>query len=57
MSRKLSENGYFPQSLRQAQIVILEILKYIPVVKIFAFLDLEKNFSFSDNLLGIKNNL
>ena len=52
MSRRLSENGYFPQSLRQAQIIILEILKCIPVVIIFAFLDLEKNFSFSDNLLG-----
>ena len=25
-SRRLSENGYFPQSLRQAQILILEIL-------------------------------
>ena len=24
--RRLSENGYFPQSLRQAQIIILEIL-------------------------------
>ena len=47
----MPENGYFPQSLRQAQIIILEILKYIPVVIIFAFLDLEKNISFSDSLL------
>jgi len=48
---RLSENGYFPQSLRQAQIIILEILQCIPVVIIFAFLDLGKNISFSDNLL------
>ncbi len=48
---RLSENGYFPQSLRQAQIIILEILKCIPVVIIFAFLDLVKNISFSDSLL------
>ena len=34
---RLSENGYFPQSLRQAQIIILEILQCIPVVIIFAF--------------------
>ena len=26
-TRRLSENGYFPQSLRQAQIIILEILQ------------------------------
>jgi hypothetical protein len=26
VTRRLSENGYFPQSLRQAQILILEIL-------------------------------
>jgi hypothetical protein len=50
--RRLSENGYFPQSLRQAQIIILEILRCIPVVIIFAFLDLAKTISFSDNLLG-----
>jgi len=49
---RLSENGYFPQSLCQAQIIILEILKCIPVVIIFAFLDLEKNSSFSDSLLA-----
>jgi len=49
--RRLSENGYFPQSLRQAQIIILEILPCIPVVRIFAFLDLGKNISFSDSLL------
>ena len=51
--RKLSENGYFSQSLRQAQIIIREILKCIPVVIIFAFLDLGKNISFSDSLLGL----
>jgi hypothetical protein len=50
-SRRLSENGYFPQSLRQAQIIILEIFQCIPVVIIIAFLDLEKNISFSDSLL------
>jgi len=49
---RLSENGYFPQSRRQAQIIILEILKCIPVVIIFAFLDLGKNISFSDSLIG-----
>ena len=49
--RRLSENGYFQQSLRQAQILILKILQCIPVVKLFAFLDLAKNFSFSDGLL------
>ena len=55
--RRLSENGYFPQSLRQAQIIILEILKCIPVVIIFAFLDLGKNISFSDSLLGLSKRL
>ena len=50
-SRRLSENGYFPQSLRQTQIIILEILQCIPVVIIFVFLDLGKNISFSDTLL------
>jgi len=56
-SRRLSENGYFPQSRRQAQILILEILQCIPAVKIFAFLDLGENLSFSDSLVGgkIKN--
>jgi hypothetical protein len=50
--RRLSENGYFPQSLHQAQIIILEILQCIPVVIIFVFLDLGKNISFSVILLG-----
>jgi len=50
--RRVSENGYFPQSLRQAQIIILEILQCIPVVIIFTFLVLGKNISFSDSLLG-----
>jgi len=49
--RRLSENGYFSQSLRQAQIIILEILQCITVVIIFAFLDLENTISFSDSLL------
>ena len=61
----MSENGYFPQSLRLAQILILKILNvWMPVplylsgaVKIFAFLDLAKNFSFSDSLLGMKRTL
>jgi hypothetical protein len=43
-----SINVYFGQSLRYAQILILEILPYIPVVKIFAGLDLEQNISFLD---------
>jgi hypothetical protein len=50
-ARRLSENGCFSQSQRQAQILILEILPCIPVVKISAFLDVEKNISFSDSLL------
>jgi len=37
---------------QQAKIVILEILQCIPVVIIFTFLDLGKNISFSDSLLG-----
>ena len=41
-----SRNGYFVRFLRQAQILILEILSYIPAVKIFAFLELEQNISF-----------
>jgi len=53
----LSENGYFSQYLRQAQIIILEILQCIPVVIIFVFLDLGKNISFSDSLLGNAGNL
>jgi len=52
LTRRLSENGYFPQSLRQAQILILKIRRCIPAVKIFALLDLAKNFSFSDSLRG-----
>jgi hypothetical protein len=40
---------------QQAKIIILEILKCIPVVIIFAFLDLGKNISFSDSLLGSKS--
>ena len=55
--RRLSENGYFSQSLRQAQIIILEIFQCIPVVIIFAFLDLGKNISFSDSLLGLSKRL
>ena len=49
---KLHENGYFPQSPRQAQILILKILQCILAVKIFAFLDLAKNLSFSDSFLA-----
>ena len=33
---------------RQTQILILEILQCIPVVKIFVFLDLAKTISFMD---------
>jgi CheY-like chemotaxis protein len=35
-------------SLRQIRILILEILQYIPVVKILIFLDLAKTISFLD---------
>ena len=45
-----SRNGYFVQSLRYAQILILEIFLYITAVKIFACLDLEQNISFLDGL-------
>jgi len=38
--------------LVQAQIIILKILQCIPAVKIFASLDLAKNFSFSDSLIA-----
>ena len=48
---RLSENGYFPQSPRQAQILILKILQCILAVKIFDFLDPAKNLSFSDSLI------
>jgi hypothetical protein len=48
--KKFSEcpsiNGYFPQSLRQIRILILEILQWFPVVKILIFLDLAKTISF-----------
>ena len=57
LPRRLSENGYFPQFLCQAQIIILEILQCIPVGIIFAFLNLGKNFSFSDSLLLTDNSL
>jgi len=53
-ARRLFENGYFSQSLRQTQIIILEILQCISVVIIFAFLDLGKNISFSDTLQVIR---
>jgi len=50
--RGLSENGYFPQFLRQAHPAAagLKILQCILAVKIFAFLDFTKNLSFSDKL-------
>jgi hypothetical protein len=56
-TRRLPEDGYFPQSLRQAQILILEILQCIPVVIIFAFLDLGKNISSSDRILALNEQL
>jgi hypothetical protein len=40
----------FPDLCVRRKILILEILQCIPVAKIFAFLDLEKNISFSDSL-------
>ena len=59
MPKRPSENGYFSQSQRQTQIIILEILNgWMPVplylsgmVIIFVFLDLEKNISFPDHLI------
>jgi hypothetical protein len=36
----------FVRSLRQLQILIIEIRECIPWVKIFAFLDLERNGTF-----------
>jgi hypothetical protein len=65
--RRLSENGYFSQSPRQAEIIILEILLSLSsgtyscgynfslplrgVGPTGRRLDLEKNVSFSDSLL------
>ena len=43
-----SRNGPFEQSLRHTHIVILEIPQCIPVVTIFAFLDLVQKISFLD---------
>jgi len=40
----------FAQFLRQAQILILEIRECIPVVKIFAFLELKQNLAFFKGL-------
>ena len=45
-----SINGYFPQSLRQIRILILEILQCIPVVKILIFRDLCKTPPFAQSL-------
>jgi hypothetical protein len=42
--------------MRQAQILILEIRECIPVVKIFAFLELKQNLAFFKGLI-FKNNL
>ena len=42
----------FPNLCVRQIILILEILQGIPVVKIFVFLDLGKNISFSNSLLG-----
>jgi hypothetical protein len=55
--RRLFENGYFSQSLRQTQIIILEILSCIPVVIVFAFLDLENTISFSNSLQEASGNV
>jgi hypothetical protein len=41
----------FARFLRQARISILEILHSIPVVEIFAFLELEQNWMFFKGLL------
>ena len=41
-TRRLSENGYFPQSLRQAQILILEILNVFLRLKSSPSLTLQK---------------
>jgi len=42
MLRRLSENGYFPQSLRQAQILILKILNVFLRLKSSPSLTLQK---------------
>ena len=42
ISRRLSENGYFPQSLRQAQILILKILNVFLRLKSSPSLTLQK---------------
>jgi prepilin-type processing-associated H-X9-DG protein len=43
-----SRNGYFAQSLRRIRILTLEILKYIPALKILILLGLERNILFLD---------
>lgn len=40
--------GYFVRYLRCAQILILKICLYIPVVKIFSRLDLKQSISLMD---------
>ena len=55
---RLSENGYFPQSLRQAHPAWRDskyfdvFLRLIPL-KRDVFLDLAKNLSFSDSLIWV----
>jgi hypothetical protein len=44
---------FFAQFLRQAQILILEIRERIPVVKIFAFLELRQNLALFKGLVEI----
>jgi len=48
--RDLCITPLFARFRRQAQISILEILQCIPVVKIFAFLELEQNWTFFKGL-------
>ena len=55
--RDLWKTPSFAQSRRQAQTLILEILKSIPVVTILAFLDLEQNWAFFKGLFKMQKNI
>jgi hypothetical protein len=50
MDRDLCKTPPFAQSQRQAQILNPRNIQYIPAVKIFAFLDLDQNWTFFKGL-------